>query len=212
MNDVSLLRAHANRKLRALPARGLRVVELGGRRDGAHAALFRANGCSYLALGFEGDVEADLRAFPLALPDASADLVLISMVLMYFDDPSAVAGLVAECRRILAPGGRLVIIEPYLYGETSHKHIADCVHWSAEGMRRLVAGQGFSPVTVERLGGAAGTLLAFARDLLPGFLRPLRWACTALGARLDAAASRVPYFARRNARSYVGHFTVAVRP
>jgi len=215
MKDMSLLRAHAVRRLRAfaasLPA-GLRVAELGGRQKCEHARLFGDQGCAYVAVGFEGDVRADLRDAPLPLPTASQDVVLVSMALMYFEEPAAVGRLLQECRRLLVPGGRLIIIEAYLYGDTRHGDLPDRVRWTADGMRALVEGAGFMPVSVERLGGFAGVLLSFARDLLPVALAPARVACTSLGLWLDAGASCVPYLARRNHRYYAGHFTVAVSP
>ncbi|MGE2722610.1 class I SAM-dependent methyltransferase [Mycolicibacterium celeriflavum] len=51
--------------------------------------------------------EADAQALPL--PDASYDLVLCQLGLMFVPDPSAA---IHEMRRILSPGGRLVINTP----------------------------------------------------------------------------------------------------
>jgi SAM-dependent methyltransferase len=212
MKDVSLLRAHAASRLSALPVQGLRVAELGGRKGGEHARLFTSKACTYIAVGFEGDLNADLRTTPLPLPDASQDLLLVSMVLMYFDDPAAVSRLMADCRRILVPGGQLVLVEPFLYADTPHGEIADRARWTAHGLEALLTAQRFDLVRVEKLGGVAGVLLSLCRDLLPAFLSPLRAACTSLGLALDAGLNRVAYFRRRNARYYVGHFTTATRP
>jgi ArsR family transcriptional regulator len=49
---------------------------------------------------------ADMYALPL--PDASYDLVLLQMVLHYAEDPAAA---VAEAKRVLAPGGRLLVVD-----------------------------------------------------------------------------------------------------
>jgi ArsR family transcriptional regulator len=49
---------------------------------------------------------ADMYALPL--PDASFDFVFLQMVLHYAEDPVAA---VAEARRVLAPGGRLVVVD-----------------------------------------------------------------------------------------------------
>jgi ArsR family transcriptional regulator len=49
---------------------------------------------------------ADMYALPL--PDASFDYVFLQMVLHYAEDPAAA---VAEARRVLAPGGRLIVID-----------------------------------------------------------------------------------------------------
>jgi ArsR family transcriptional regulator len=49
---------------------------------------------------------ADMYALPL--PDAGFDLVLLQMVLHYAEEPEAA---VAEARRVLAPGGRLIVVD-----------------------------------------------------------------------------------------------------
>jgi len=49
---------------------------------------------------------ADMYALPL--PDARFDLVLLQMVLHYAEEPAAA---IAEARRVLAPGGRLVVVD-----------------------------------------------------------------------------------------------------
>jgi SAM-dependent methyltransferase len=51
--------------------------------------------------------EADAAALPL--PDASYDVALCQMGLMFMDDR---AGAVAELHRVLAPGGRIVVNTP----------------------------------------------------------------------------------------------------
>jgi len=49
---------------------------------------------------------ADMYALPL--PDASFDYVFLQMVLHYAEDPAAAF---AEARRVLAPGGRLIVVD-----------------------------------------------------------------------------------------------------
>lgn len=46
-----------------------------------------------------------------ALPDAEYDVVLLAGVLHHLDDETARA-MARECRRLLAPGGRLLALEP----------------------------------------------------------------------------------------------------
>ncbi len=56
-------------------------------------------------------VELDLRGLPaeaLDLPDASADVVISTLVLCSVDDPVQV---LAEVRRVLRPGGRFLFVE-----------------------------------------------------------------------------------------------------
>ena len=69
LKDQSLLRRLTWERLRSLDECGVSVVELGGKKDGGHARLFRDKGCHYLALGFEGDLPFDLRTGkPQTLP------------------------------------------------------------------------------------------------------------------------------------------------
>ncbi len=56
---------------------------------------------------------ADMYALPLA--DAQFDLVLLQMVLHYAEDPGQA---VAEARRVLAPGGRLVVVDLAPHAQT----------------------------------------------------------------------------------------------
>ena len=65
-------------------------------------------------LGHCGVRMADMYALPL--PDASFDLVLLQMVLHYAEEPAAV---VDEARRVLAPGGRLVVVDLARHGNTA---------------------------------------------------------------------------------------------
>ncbi len=57
---------------------------------------------------------ADMYALPL--PDASFDLVLLQMVLHYAEEPAAV---VEEARRVLTPGGRLVVVDLARHANTA---------------------------------------------------------------------------------------------
>jgi ArsR family transcriptional regulator len=82
---------------------------------------------------------ADMYALPL--PDASFDYVFLQMVLHYAEDPAAA---VAEARRVLAPGGRLMVVDLAPHGRISL--LEQMAH------RRL----GFSDADMERLLNGAG--------------------------------------------------------
>lgn len=92
----------------------------------------------------EGAIHLDLDAFPgvdvvgdgQALPFASCSLqgVLCEVVLEHVRDPSA---LVAEVERVLAPGGELFFIVPFLF--PYHAHPSDYRRWSLEGLRQEFA-------------------------------------------------------------------------
>jgi len=77
----------------------------------------------------------DLR---LAAPDQSFDLVLSSQVLEHV--PSSEAYL-RECRRLLRPGGRLVLTTHGIYED--HGCPADYLRWTDSGLTRAVGAAGF---------------------------------------------------------------------
>lgn len=68
-------------------------------------------------------IRQDLLA-PVPLPDASADLVLFCLVLEHIDTTAIPLG---EARRLLRPGGKIVVIEihPYLSGDGIAAHFKD---------------------------------------------------------------------------------------
>ncbi len=82
---------------------------------------------------------ADMCALPLA--DASYDLVVLQMVLHYAEAPAAV---LVEAARVLAPGGRLVVVDLATHGERAL--LAQMGHtacgFSDETMRALLADAG----------------------------------------------------------------------
>ena len=90
--------------------------------------------------------------FATRLPDASADLVVVHQVLHYLSDPAAA---VTEAARLVAPGGRLLVVDfaPHQleFLRQAHQH------------RRL----GFSDDEIKRWTEAAG-LKAAAPAALPG--------------------------------------------
>jgi ArsR family transcriptional regulator len=95
---------------------------------------------------------ADMYRLPL--PDASFDTVVLQMVLHHAEDP---AGVVTEAARVLAPGGRLLLIDlaehqrTDLTGKLAHRWPG----FSDAGIDRMFTGAGLeraAPVTI------AGTL------------------------------------------------------
>ena len=107
------------------------------------------------------DLDADLRTDPAqdtGLPDASADAVISTLVLCSVPD---VPEALAELKRILKPGGRLLFIEHV--AAPAHSWFCTCQHAIEPLWRRLADGchpdrdteaalraAGFSDLTVER--------------------------------------------------------------
>ncbi|MEQ8403898.1 MAG: metalloregulator ArsR/SmtB family transcription factor [Oceanicaulis sp.] len=107
--------------------------------------------------------QADATALPAE--DAAADLITMHQVLHYLDDPAA---SLAECARVLAPGGLLLVVDfaehrhEALRAEHHHQHL------------------GFAPALVTSWLESAGLRLEALRALEPegieGGLTVLTWA------------------------------------
>ena len=82
--------------------------------------------------------------FSTRLPEKSADLVLVHQVLHYLADPSAA---VAEAARLVAPGGRLLIVDfaPHTLEHLRDEHQHRRLGFSDEEMRRWLSGAGLIP-------------------------------------------------------------------
>ena len=96
--------------------------------------------------------QADMYALPL--PDTSFDVVLLQMVLHYAEEPAAA---LAEARRVLAPGGVLVVVDlaPHEARATAAQMGHRALGFSDAAMQSLLAGAGLSvarPVGVDQPG------------------------------------------------------------
>jgi len=121
------LSAHGSRVVRAIESRRRRriaalvqpfdvALDLGA-EDGSLAALWRDKGRRVLLLDLDprmlrsapGDrLAADAMRLPLR--DGACDCVVLSAILEHVIDP---ARTLAECRRVLRPGGRIVAYVPW---------------------------------------------------------------------------------------------------
>ena len=112
----------------------------------------------------------DMYRLPFA--DAAFDLVVLQMVLHYAEDPAAV---LAEAARVLAPGGRLVVIDLAAYG--------------ADPRARALAHRwpGFDDAGLAALLAGAG-LAASAGRIVPGPLEIRLWCAEAAAVALGRVA------------------------
>lgn len=156
---------------------GDRVLDLGA-GDGAFAAELTAAGCEVMAVDVAEEALRRARARvpgldarladdggPLPLDEDAVDVVWAGEVLEHVAD---VAGLLAEVRRVLRWGGRLLVTTPYhgpaalaalaLRGRGAvDEHFdprADHLRFfTARTLRAMLADAGFAEVGIEAVGG-----------------------------------------------------------
>jgi SAM-dependent methyltransferase len=153
-------------------------------------------------------VAADVQALPFR--DGAFDSVKATELLEHVPD---VALALAECRRVVRPGGHLIITVPFL--ERIHGDPNDYARYTRTMWERLLAEALLKPVTIAEQGGYFTHLAGLLRFLVQRAPRLLRWAgygafpLLDLLARLDGTA-RV----RRSAlAAFVGgYLIVAERP
>jgi len=97
------------------------------------------------------DVLYDGTRFPF--DDGRFDAVLCNQVLEHVFNPEQ---FVAEIRRVLAPGGRLLLSVPFVWDE--HEQPWDYARYSSFGLRSLLERQGFTVLRHEKLLADASVL------------------------------------------------------
>lgn len=132
-----------------------------------YRALFEALGARYI--GCDIDPAAPVPIEPgakIPLDSESAALVVSFQVLEHVWD---LAWYLGECRRLLAPDGRLLLSThgAWLY----HPHPADYRRWTEDGLTREIESHGFA---VERAIGIGGPLAWTTQFRLLGYREALR--------------------------------------
>jgi len=155
------------------------------------------------------DCEADLNG-PLPFADAAFDTVILSDVLEHVPDPRQ---LWREIARLLAPGGKLLLNLPFLYGVHEAPH--DYGRYTAFALRRFADEVGLRVLELEAVGGSLHVLA----DLMAKHLAhvPLVGSLSARG--LQGLVTLIDRFewgqglARRSAERFpLGYFMVATKP
>jgi SAM-dependent methyltransferase len=117
---------------------------------------------------FELDCEVDLNAAPLPFHEASFDTILLSDVLEHIAEPNQ---LLAELRRILTPGGKLLIGVPFLY--PIHEQPYDHFRYTNFQLEYFARKLDFQVQSLAVVGGPLDVLADFSCKILGGAWRPL---------------------------------------
>ncbi len=136
------------------------------------------------------DLEADLNE-PLPLADASFDTVILSSVLEHVLRPRE---LLAEIARVLAPGGKLLCVVPFMY--RIHEQPHDYFRYSRFALSRFCADAGLEELELEPFGGALEVLLDVSGKLLSRSR-----AASAVHLAVSGALRRIPALRRASLRS-----------
>ncbi len=169
---------------------------------------FFAPGAEVVGADLPGNPRAAVTIAPdgsVPVADASFDAVLSTQVLEHVEDP---ARYLAECHRVLRPGGRMLLSTHGLM--VWHPDPVDHWRWTCSGLRKAVQDAGLEIVRFEGIMGLAATGLQFFQDAVYWRLPvPLRAPFALLCQGLVALADRVEPRASKDLNALV--FAVVAR-
>ena len=182
-----------------------RVLDVGGaRRRGAFRPPAGARWIvADLNCASRPHVGADIQALPFR--DGAFDAIKATEILEHVPD---VDRALAECRRVLRPGGHLVITVPFL--ERLHGDPDDYARYTRSMWERLLERAGLRAVAIEPQGAFFTHLAGLLRFLVLRFPRPLRWAGYATFPLLDllAGLDRWSRVRRSELSAFVGGYLI----
>ncbi|HEY3764047.1 MAG TPA: methyltransferase domain-containing protein [Gaiellales bacterium] len=130
-------------------------------------------------------VDVIATAYDVPLPDGDAQTLLLTEVLEHLERP---ADALAECFRLLAPGGHIIATTPLFW----HIHdTRDFFRYTPQGLRYLFTEAGFEVVELRPLGGLWSTVSIEVSYGLEKYRRP--WSA----AVVDATCTSMQWLATR---------------
>lgn len=202
----SIFRIEYQKKFRDITLNGA-VLDVGGTKNAAYQKLFKGDAAftvMNISEQYGYDVKADAEE-PFPFPDASFDHVLLLNVLELLYDYRLT---LAECRRVLKPGGTIVCVNPFLV--QVHHNPDDYFRFTDKALRRIFEESGFAIGELLPMGvGAFAVAYHHTSWLLPGFLRRiLRSSCTGIDTLLSRCSKR---YAELSANYVLGYFLRATK-
>lgn len=148
-------------------------------------------------------VAADIVALPFK--DGAFDAVKATEILEHVPE---VERALVECRRVLRPGGHLVITVPFL--ERLHGDPDDYARYTRSMWERLLARAGLRAIAIEPQGAYFTHLAGLLRFLVLRAPRPVRWAGYATFPLLDllAGLDRWSRVRRSELSAFVGGYLI----
>lgn len=151
-----------------------RVLDAGsGRGAWRRSILARAEACESIDLQPRGDDRptwvGDLTHMP-EVPSAQYDTVVCHQVLEHLPEPWRA---LSEIRRVLAPGGALIVSVPHL--SRLHELPHDYFRFTPNGLGVLLERAGFPDAEVRAYGGPVSFLHHQASFLFPGLIADVPW-------------------------------------
>ena len=147
LRDVlDAIRAHATSKK-------IRVLDFG---SGGSPYRFLFPNAEYLRADLEGEgLDFTISPEGRLAGETTADfeLILSTQVLEHVPDPAV---YLSECRRLLRPGGKLLLTTHGTYED--HLCPSDYFRWTADGLRLVLGNAGFKVNTIKKLTTAGRSL------------------------------------------------------
>ncbi len=165
---MTILRESEHQALAGFPLSG-KVIDLGGDTRSQYSKLFKGT-FTIETVNMDPKTKPDFMADleqPLPVPSGAYDAVLLINVLEHIFEYRQLLG---EGARILAPGGKVIIIVPYMF--PYHPSPGDFHRYSKDALERALTLAGFDDIDIRALGtGVFATRLLFIERLLPGSIQ-----------------------------------------